>query len=521
MHEFYKEIIQELLKGNIRDKNHLGRRKNWLAKKHGLNRVPTDADIFIASKYNPRLRDFLKMKPTRTASGVSVVAVMAKPHSCPHGKCVYCPGGVEYGAPQSYLGEEPALMRAKMNQFDPYKQTQNRLRQYLQTGHEFDKVELIVMGGTFNSLPKNYQERFVTECFRAMNDFPKKISRKTTLLAEQKKNGQSKIKNSGIIFETRPDHCSQQEIDEFLKLGGTHVELGVQTARPEVLKKIGRKHSLRDTIQATRRLKDAGFKITYHLMPFLPGWTMKSDQEMFKEIFQNPDYKPDELKIYPCLVIKGTELYKWWKKGKYVPGSDEIAVKMLSQVKKRIPPYVRIKRLMRDVPAPLIEAGPKKGNLRELVLKEMNKKGWKCNDIRCREAGLQSLRNKKIEGKIKLKQIKYEASKGTEYFLSFETSNTLIGFARLRIPHDPWRKELRNSAILRQLHVFGPLVPVNAKPEKRWQHKGFGKKLMREAEKIAIKQDCKKLAVISGIGVRPYYAKIGYKLEGDYMTKKL
>lgn len=518
---FYEQIIKELLAGKIKNKDCLGRRKNELAKKYGMSRVPTDADIYVKSGRNPELRKILKMKPTRTASGVSVVAVMVKPHSCPHGRCAYCPGGVDYGAPQSYLGEEPALMRAKAHGFDPYDQTHNRLKQYLNTGHELDKVELIIMGGTFNTLPRSYQERFVTQCLKALNDFPEKKRGESTLKEEKRRNQEASVKNSGIVFETRPDQCSEQQINQILKMGGTHVELGVQTTNPRVLKKVGRQHTLQDTVQATRRLKDAGLKVTYHLMPFLPGWTPESDKKIFEQVFDNPDYRPDELKIYPCTVIDNTLLYDWWRREEYEPGSDEDAIEILSEVKKEIPAWVRIKRIMRDVPAPLIEAGPKKGNLRQLVQKRMEEKGWECACIRCREAGLQSLRGEKMKGEVEYKKRTYRASKGTEHFISYEAENYLVGFARLRIPHQPWRKELREAVILRQLHVFGKLVPVGEEPGMRWQHKGYGKKLMRKAENIARQEGFKKMAVISGIGVRPYYRKLGYSLEGAYMTKKL
>jgi len=474
-------------------------------------------------------------KPTRVLSGVAPVAVMTKPFPCPHGKCIYCPGGPDQGTPQSYIGEEPALMRAKQLGYDPYKQVYVRLRQYEHAlGYFPSKVELIVMGGTFPSVPVDYQVWFIASALEAMNRYPDPRSpQKISLEKAKLSNESARVRCIGITIETRPDWAFEKHADLMLYLGATKVEIGVQSIYDDVLLKVRRGHTVRDTIKATRILKDSGFKVVYHIMPGLPGSDLDRDLEMIKEIFRNPDYRPDYLKIYPTLVIKGTTLYEMWRKGEYRALTDDEAIELISEMYRYIPEYVRIQRVQRDVPAPLIEAGPKKSNLRELVELRALQKGIRIKEIRWREVGRKfaKLGIRPDPERIRIKKLTYEASMGTEVFLSAEDPNKdiLIGILRMRIPSErAHRPELRCSgtAVIRELHVYGSLVPIGKYPTGpyEWQHKGWGRLLMEIAEKLAEDvYDVKRIYVLSGIGVRNYYRKLGYyRPSGSpYMLKAL
>jgi len=490
-----KKIVDEIRKGHIKTRRDLDR----LKKKFGMESLPQNSEILarLTEKEKEKYRNILLKKPSRNISGVTVIAVMSKPRKCPHGKCLMCPE-VE-GVPESYTGKEPAARRGLMFNFDPYKQVHNRLKQYYSVGHTPSKIELIIMGGTFLSFPEEYQEWFITKCYQALNDYPGASEKDTSLEETQRINETSKHRCVAVVFETRPDWCDTREINNMLRFGGTRVELGVQSLDDNILKNINRGHSVQHTINATRRLREAGLKVDYHVMLGLPGSSFESDKKMFNELFTNPNFRPDGLKIYPTLVIEGTELFDMWKRGAYKPIDDDYVIKLLSEVKTFIPEYVRIKRIMRDIPLTEISAGPKSSNLREKVWSVMNAK---CNCIRCREAG-----RKKVVGEIRLVKREYEASGGKEIFLSFESDNALIGFLRLRIG---------KKCFVRELHVYGSQVPIG-KVGESWQHKGYGKRLLNEAEKLANH----KLYITSGIGVRQYYKKLGYEKEGFYMVKKL
>ena len=561
--EYFNEIIG-ILKRKKLSKQEISNLKTQLCRKYKID-IPTDIRILLSADVKDRkLLKNLITKSTRTISGVAVCAIMTKPIKCPHGKCIICPGGPKsfFGnMPQSYTGKEPATRRALRNDFDPYLQVMNRLEQYIMTGHVPDKVELIIMGGTFPSFKKTYQDSFIKYALKAMNDFSgmffrngeidlvkfkpffempgnfqdnarvKRIKKKllisknktkTTLEKEQKKNESSKIRCVGLTIETRPDFAKLEHADQMLRLGATRVELGVQTAYDNVLKKIERGHTVKDSIDATRALKDTGFKINYHMMIGLPGSGRKKDVNSFKKIFSDQRFKPDMLKIYPCMVLKGTKLYELWKDKKYTPATTEEAVEIITEIKKFVPPYVRIMRVQRDIPTYLTEAGVNKTNLRQYIEKELKEKGIKCNCIRCREIG-RKLKKEKINLKnIKLKILEYDASNGKEFFISYEDvkNNALIGFCRLRFPSQSLRKEItKNSALIRELHVFGSAVEIGSKGE--IQHAGYGKKLLTKAEQIAIKNKKHKIVIISGIGVRNYYRNLGYKKQGPYMVKYL
>jgi elongator complex protein 3 len=468
-------------------------------------------------------------KLTRVLSGVTVVAVMTKPFPCPHGRCAYCPGGPTVGTPQSYVGNEPALMRAKMFNYDPFYQVRNRLSQYQLLGHEPSKVDVIVMGGTFTALPWDYQVWFVTNVFEAFNVYPsERPNRLPPIEIAHLRNEKAKIRVIGLTFETRPDWAGEIQADRMLYLGGTRVELGVQSIYDDILLNVERGHTVKDIIVATRILKDAGFKIVYHIMPGLPGSDFDKDIEMVKELFSNPEFMPDMLKIYPTLVIKGTSLYNDWLNGKYKALTDEEAIDLISEMYRYIPKWVRIMRIQRDVPAPIIEAGPKKGNLREIIENTALEKGIKIREIRFREVGRAIYKRGVYPKEIRLTRETYEASGGVEIFISAEDiqNDIIVGFIRLRIPSEKaHRKEIDGkTAVIRELHVYGPQIPVGEISKNGWQHKGWGKKLLYEAERVASEEfDVKKMLVLSGVGVRDYYRKFGYfrPWNSPYMTKYL
>lgn len=473
---------------------------------------------------NEIIEKSLITKEIRTDSGVAVIAILTKPYPCP-GKCIYCPDEKEM--PKSYLSNEPAVMRAVITKFHPYKQVKARLESLEATGHNTDKIELIVMGGTFSYLPKRYQNWFIKECFRACNEFnnTKDKYKNLNLDGQQKINEKTDKRIVGLTLETRPDYINEKEIIQMRRLGATRVELGVQSIYEDVLKLNRRGHGVQKTILATKLLKEAGFKINYHMMPELPGSTVKKDILMFQELFKNPDFQPDMVKIYPCVVVKNALLYKWLRSGKYKPYSDEERLEMLSEIKKHLPYYVRVTRLIRDIPSNSIIEGNKITNLRQVLKKKGEQEGWKCKCIRCREVR----QNTNIEEKnLQIFRESYEASNGKEIFLTFEDKKReyLYSLLRLRINGTETKKhfipELEDSAIIREVHTYGKLVPVKNQDKKSPQHIGLGKRLLKEAERIAKEEfGAKKIAVISGIGVREYYRKQGYKLEGSYMMKKL
>ena len=446
---------------------------------------------------------FIK-KPTRVLSGVNVVSIMSRPWPCPHGKCTYCPS--RNGVPESYTGLEPAARRAFQNNYDPYYQVQNRLNQFHYLGVEPQKIELIIMGGTFLFQPIGYRNWFIKEALRAMNDYPDIKYEEKNLKQVQHENENANIRNVGMTFETRPDWGKEKEARWMLSAGGTRVELGVQTVYDEIYDIVHRGHTIEDVIESTRILKDYGFKIVYHMMLGLPGTNREMDINAFKEIFQNENFRPDMLKIYPTLVIKGSKLYDDWKNGKYEPLKEKEVIDRIAEIMRYIPKYVRIMRVERDIPSNVVDAGVKKTNIREYVMKEMKKRGIKCNEIRCREIG-----RKVINGKPELKKIEYIASKRKEIFLSYEIKDSIIGFLRLRL--------MDNFSFVRELHVYGEMTRIGERLD--WQHMGYGKKLLKEAERISKENNLNEIKIISGIGVRDYYKKLGYILNGSYMTKKL
>ncbi|MCK4237476.1 MAG: tRNA uridine(34) 5-carboxymethylaminomethyl modification radical SAM/GNAT enzyme Elp3 [Candidatus Lokiarchaeota archaeon] len=526
-----REIIEFLFKHPNFNKTKITQLKGKIGKKYRYFKVIKNATILKYAKDSEYefLTNLLKRRITRTISGVTIVAIMTKPLPCP-GTCIYCPGPnsqPDKPVAQSYTGLEPAAMRSIHNNYDPYLQVKSRIEDLEAIGHSVDKIELIVMGGTFLSTNIEYQNSFIQGALEGV------IDKRVTSLNKAKKIAEKSSRTLvGLTIETRPDYCTPKYIDYMLNYSATRVEIGVQTVFDDIFKLVNRGHTTKESIEAIRWAKDAGLKVNAHIMPNLPGSNYSKDLELFDILFSDPEYKPDLLKIYPCLVVKGTELYNWWREGKYQPYDLDRLIDLIANVKRNLPPYVRIQRIMRDIPAQLIEAGCKKSNLRQLVQERLSQLNSSCNCIRCREYGI-SNRDDVIDPNsfedIKLYRLDYKASKGSEIFLSYENKpkNYLIGYLRLRKPSEfAHRAELNdgNTMIVREIKVVGELVPKGSKPHKesQIQHRGFGKELMEHAEKISREEfDAKKLAVISGLGVKRWFKKMGYNKDGLYVSIKL
>lgn len=505
-------IVAAILAGQIETQADLEARKKDASSLLGLATLPSNADIL--SQARPEEREELKMlvrKPTRTLSGVAVIAAMTSPARCPHGTCVPCPGGIQCTSPQSYTGREPAALRAEQHGYDPYAQVTARLSQLAEIGHPLDKSELIIMGGTMTSRPLGYQHWFVRRCLQAMNDYPGPEGSSLewhSFAGLARANEAASVRNIGTTFETRPDWCGQKEIQEMLSLGATKVELGVQSTRDDHLQNMSRGHTVQDAVQANRNLREAGLKVGFHMMPGLPGSTPEMDLEVFRELFSDSRFRPDYLKIYPTLVVEGTELYRQYQRGEYTPLGDIAAAELVSRIKEILPGYVRLQRVQRDIPSPLIVAGVKKSNLRQLAQQQLLERGGKCRCIRCREAGLRKV----LQADVELMHEAYQACGGAEHFFSFEADDgTLVGFLRLR---------LGARARVRELHVYGPMVPIGSRAD-GWQHHGYGTRLVEAAETLAREEGYASLEITSGIGARGYYRRLGYDLAGNYMAKAL
>ena len=523
-----REAILKLIEADPKSIAEIATINRKYAKKLGIE-VARNSDILLvyreelAAKRIAENKDFerlLRRRSVRTMSGIAPVAVLTKPFACP-GKCAYCP--TEKDVPQSYLSNEPAVMRAIRCGYDPYKQVSDRLRSLENNGHEPTKVELIVIGGTWSVLPNDYQYWYVTSCFKAANEFglakekQARIRKNTSLqklkeilLVEQKKNEKAKYKIIGLTLETRPDYIDDKEILEMREFGCTRVELGVQAIDEDILKINKRGHGIEKIVEATALLRGYGLKITYHLMPGLPGSTPEKDFEMFKQLFSDSRFQPDQIKFYPTVVTKGSLLYKWWKQGKYQPYTNEQLEKLIVDCKQIIPPYVRIIRLIRDIPGESIVAGNVITNLRQI----MQQKGVQCGCIRCREAKDVQIKD------YELRITQYSAANGEEYFIEYCSADkkTLYGFSRLFLSKNK-NNQLKYTAIIRELHVYGELVSIGG--DKKVQHSGLGRQLIEQSELIASNNDFNKMTIISGVGVRGYYRKFGYKLVGTYMQKNL
>ncbi len=556
----HQDLARLIVKGavtkNFRNREAFERFRNNLVKEnkgvifHNLYFIKAYNDLLDSGeiKASPTFLKLIQKRSVRTMSGVTPVTVVTKPFPCP-GKCIYCPTDVRM--PKSYLPSQPAAQRAFRQQFNPYTQVFVRLKALMLTGHEISKVELRILGGTWSSYKKTYQTWFVKQCLLAMNEFhdqidggvadhmekitkTQKITSKygvdeinTVILKPLQKgsvslakvietNETAKVRCIGINVETRPDFINEKEVKRLRILGVTKAEIGVQTTNDEVQKMTKRGHGLKAVLKATTLLKDAGFKIGYHMMPNLPGATVESDKKMIGELFAGDDYQPDYLKIYPCMVMPGTELADLYAKGGFQPYDDKTLEEILYEEMKSVPEWCRVDRVTRDIPANEIVAGSKKSNIRQTLV------GTKLLPVKFRE-----IRSREIyDGKILLDDIQlvvreYAASGGRELFISYEDvkKDKLIALLRLRFPGRTFIKELKNAALIREVHVYGAQVAVGGSGAGQKQHIGWGTKLMTDAEKFAKKFGYKKMAVIAGIGTREYYRKKGYELEGTYMVK--
>ncbi|XP_062857323.1 elongator complex protein 3 isoform X2 [Trichomycterus rosablanca] len=526
------DVIKQLVEAHEQGKDiNLNKLKTKTSAKYGLSAQPRLVDIIAAvpPQYRRALVPKLKAKPIRTASGIAVVAVMCKPHRCPHisftgNICVYCPGGpdsdFEYST-QSYTGYEPTSMRAIRARYDPYLQTRHRVEQLKQLGHSVDKVEFIVMGGTFMALAEDYKDYFIRNLHDALSGHTSNNVAEAVRYSER-----SNTKCVGITIETRPDYCLKRHLSDMLAYGCTRLEIGVQSVYEDVARDTNRGHTVRAVCESFHLAKDAGFKVVAHMMPDLPNVGIERDVEQFIEFFENPAFRPDGLKLYPTLVIRGTGLYELWKTGRYKSYSPSSLVDLVARILALVPPWTRVYRVQRDIPMPLVSSGVEHGNLRELALARMKDMGTECRDVRTREVGIQEIHHKVRPYQVELIRRDYVANGGWETFLSYEDpeQDILIGLLRLRrCSPQSFRPELKSAvSIVRELHVYGSVVPVSSRDPSKFQHQGFGMMLMEEAERIARDEHgSAKLAVISGVGTRNYYRKMGYELEGPYMVKRL
>lgn len=519
-----------------------------VARKYKLSMMPRIVDVIacIPSEFQDLISS-LRVKPVRTASGVAVVAVMCIPHRCPHialtgNICIYCPGGpdssFEYST-QSYTGYEPTSMRAIRSRYDPYEQARERLLQLKNLGHSTDKVEYIIMGGTFMSLADSYKNKFIMKLHDALSGH-----NSTTVEEAVLASAESKQKCVGITIETRPDYCLKPHLDKMLSYGCTRIEIGVQSVYEDVAKDTNRGHTVASVCDCFCLTKDCGYKIVAHMMPNLPRVEKNRDYAQFIEYFENPRFRSDGLKIYPTLVIKDTGLYELWKNEQYRSYSPDELIEFIARILSYVPPWTRIYRVQRDIPMTLVSSGVEHGNIRELALARMKDYNTRCRDVRTREVGIKGIHEGVSPEEVVLVRRDYAASDGWETFLSYEDvkQDILIGLLRLRkCSGKTFRPELanvstkpkteddnethpavynQNCSIIRELHVYGSAVPVEHRNTKRYQHKGFGSMLIEEAERIAKEEHrSDKIAIISGVGTRKYYAKFGYKLEGPYMVK--
>ncbi|XP_061609262.1 elongator complex protein 3 isoform X1 [Phyllopteryx taeniolatus] len=526
------DVIKQLVEAHEEGKDiNLNKVKTKTSAKYGLEAQPRLVDIISAvpPQYRRALVPKLKAKPIRTASGIAVVAVMCKPHRCPHisftgNICVYCPGGpdsdFEYST-QSYTGYEPTSMRAIRARYDPYLQTRHRVEQLKQLGHSVDKVEFIVMGGTFMALSEEYRDYFIRNLHDALSGHTSNNVAEAVRYSER-----SNTKCVGITIETRPDYCLKRHLSDMLGYGCTRLEIGVQSVYEDVARDTNRGHTVRAVCESFHLAKDAGFKVVAHMMPDLPNVGIERDMEQFIEFFENPAFRPDGLKLYPTLVIRGTGLYELWKTGRYKSYTPSTLVDLVARILALVPPWTRVYRVQRDIPMPLVSSGVEHGNLRELALARMKDMGTECRDVRTREVGIQEIHHKIRPYQVELVRRDYVANGSWETFLSYEDpeQDILIGLLRLRrCSPQSFRPELKGGvSIVRELHVYGSVVPVSSRDPSKFQHQGFGMMLMEEAERIATDEHGSyKLAVISGVGTRNYYRKMGYELEGPYMVKHL
>jgi ELP3 family radical SAM enzyme/protein acetyltransferase len=492
---------------------------------------------------NNKLKNIITKKKQKSNSGVLVITVLTSAHpeyidddgntkiakfSCKH-DCAYCPnekaheGNNWVAQPRSYLFSEPAVLRANDNDFDSIKQFNARISTLIQMGHTADKLEIIVLGGTWTEYPRQYQDRFITELYYAANTYYDIYKREMLSLEEEININdiESKINIIGLTLETRPDTITLEEIKHFRRYNCTRIQLGVQHTHNDVLKKINRGHDIECVYDAIKLLKNNCYKVDIHLMPNLPGSSYEKDEDMLNSSLYDERLQVDQYKIYPTAIVPWTKIKKWYDSGEYIPYDDIKLYELIKEFKKKVQKWKRLNRIIRDIPSSYITGGYDKKyvNMRQLLQNDMKKNNWECKCIRCKEVGNNIVNFEDIKLNIET----YSGSNGIEYFISYETDKYLIGFIRLRLnkDYDNVLPILENSALIRELHVYSNLNNVGNNINESMQHKGFGKKLIEEAEKIALNNGYNKIAIISGTGVRNYYRKFGYELCDTYMVKTL
>ena len=516
----YVELIEELArkrpltgqKYNRTMRKYVGQGLPWLNKGQLLG---VYEQLCAAGKmtFDPEMRTALQMKPTRSQAGVTVVTVLTKPYPCP-GECIFCPTDVRM--PKSYLHDEPGAQRAERHGFDPYTQATARIRALEQIGHPAEKIELLILGGTWSSYTREYQEWFVKRCFEAMNGVEAE-----TLAQAQEINTEAKRRNVGLVVETRQDRIDDAELRWLRALGVTKVQVGIQSLDDRILTLNNRGHDVQATRDAFRLLRLAGFKIHGHWMANLLGATPESDVEDYGRLWSDPAIRPDELKIYPCILVENAELYEYWQRGEYVPYSEEEVRDVLVSCMVKTPRWVRLNRVIRDFPTTHVVAGNKKANMRQIAQNKVEEEGLQLRDIRYREIRRERVGRKELQ----LRVDSYETEGSEEHFLSFETADERIaGFLRLSFPErnqpHPF-PELSDHAMIREVHVYGPALDLGEESRGEAQHMGLGTELIEKARQMAREAGYGNLAVISAIGTRNYYAKLGFELNGLYMTTAL
>lgn len=471
-----------------------------------------------------RLLERLRMKPMRTLSGVTTVTVLTKPYPCP-GKCIFCPTDVRM--PKSYLPDEPGAMRGLEHDFDPYAQVKSRIRALEILGHPTDKIELLILGGTWSSYRRDYQEWFVSRCFDAMNESDASLSSaaikkegNSGLSQAQALNETATHRNVGLVIETRPDEITLDELRWLRYLGVTKVQMGAQSLDDRILEMNKRGHDVECTRRATALLRAAGFKIVLHWMPNLHGATPETDREDFARLWQG--FCPDELKIYPNQLLANAELYEYWQRGEFHPYTTEQLIDLIADIKPTIPRYCRVNRVIRDIPSTNVVEGNRRTSLRQDIHDEMKRRGTHCECVRCRE-----VKGGIVDASLlKLDDLIYQADHAEEHFISYETpDDKLTGFIRLSLPdaHAPQTglKDLEEAALIREVHVYGQSLAVGAEKQGAAQHTGLGTHLLEEAEAIAKEKGFKRLAVISAVGTRKYYMERGFERGELYLVKDI
>ena len=511
--------------GTVPSREALEKLKKRAAKLYSLDRyVPNSAIISVLPPGSKEaFGRMLQVHPRRSASGIIVVTAFSAPFSCPHGTCVFCPGGPRAGTPQSYLTGSPGMKSAIVAGFDPYLQVRKSLAKYEANGHETDKVETIIEGGTFIALPLDYQKGFVKGVYDGLNG-----QASPTLGEAQARNESARSRCVGLTLESKPDWCRPKDIDLMLDFGITRLEIGVQSLHDSTLSRSNRGHTVADTVEAFRVARDAGLKVTAHMMPGLPGATIEEDLEDLKVLFASENFRPDMMKLYPTLVVPGTALHRQFESGLYHPYNLETVVELLSDMKRFIPKWHRIMRIQREIPAGEISGGVRNGNLRQLVLTRAEEKGWGCNCIRCREVALSEPSAMELGDSLEYREERYSASGGLEVFSSFEyaRSGRIAGFLRLRVPspkaHRPEMKPEGTATVVRELRVYGRQVEVGGRRDDAWQHKGLGGALLEKAERLSKEEfDAGRVLVTSAVGTRGYYRRHGYERMGPYVAKAL